>query len=245
MISRNHSNVSKPAFVISQVLYYSSRNQLTFLFYCLLWNKTKKNASHLFIPSITQQTQPFPGEFVESPSARFRPLSILPRKTQKKKHEGTTGESLYPVGGTGWDGIWILSQITQNPLRLAKNTHIVLRTTPTRLWLAIQAANYRGNCWQSYIRGSLSLEIPSFVLVEFRLEFIVNLVQRKTRFWFITVVRGDPVCRKKDCSQYDIGLVFKETSSYSDQDKLKFIENVWKSGELFDFPVSASGMFEF
>ena len=46
------------------------------------------------------------------------------------------------------------------------------------------------------------------------------------------MVRGDPVCRKEDFSQYDIGLVFK------DQDKLKFIENVWKPGELFDFPVS-------
>ena len=52
------------------------------------------------------------------------------------------------------------------------------------------------------------------------------------------MVRGDPVYRKEDCSQYDIGLVFKEISSYSDQDKLKFMENVWKPGELFDFPVS-------
>ena len=47
------------------------------------------------------------------------------------------------------------------------------------------------------------------------------------------MVQGNPVCRKEDCSQYDIGLVFKEISSYSDQDKLKFIENVWKPGELF------------
>ena len=52
------------------------------------------------------------------------------------------------------------------------------------------------------------------------------------------MVRGDPVCRKEDCSQYDVGLVFKEISSYSDQDKLKFIENVWKPGEQFDFPAS-------
>ena len=53
-------------------------------------------------------------------------------------------------------------------------------------------------------------------------------------------LRGDPVCRKEDRSQYDIGLVFTEISSYSDQDKLKFIENVWKPVdlELFDFPVS-------
>ena len=47
------------------------------------------------------------------------------------------------------------------------------------------------------------------------------------------MVRGDPVCRKEDCSQYDIGLVFKEISSYSDEDKLKFIEDVWKPGEHF------------
>ena len=52
------------------------------------------------------------------------------------------------------------------------------------LWLVIQAANYRGNYWQSYIKGSLSLEVPSFVLVEFWLEFIVNLPRRKTRFRF-------------------------------------------------------------
>ncbi|EDO26151.1 predicted protein [Nematostella vectensis] len=47
-----------------------------------------------------------------------------------------------------------------------------------------------------------------------------------------------PVCRKEDCSPYDIGLVFDKIASYSPQDKLKFIENVWKPGELFDFPVS-------
>ena len=48
VISRNHSNVSKPAFIISQVLYCSSRNHLSFLFYCLLWNKTNKNISLIF-----------------------------------------------------------------------------------------------------------------------------------------------------------------------------------------------------
>ena len=49
------------------------------------------------------------------------------------------------------------------------------------------------------------------------------------------MVRGNPaVCRKADCSQYDVGLVFKKISSYLDQDKLKFIDNdVWKPSELF------------
>ena len=31
-------------------------------------------------------------------------------------------------------------------------------------------------------KGKPLLEVPSFVLVEFRLEFIVNLLRRKTRF---------------------------------------------------------------
>ncbi|KAK2568976.1 hypothetical protein P5673_007089 [Acropora cervicornis] len=44
------------------------------------------------------------------------------------------------------------------------------------------------------------------------------------------MVRGDPVFLKENCSQYDIGLVFKEISSYSDQDKLKFTENAFETG---------------
>ena len=52
------------------------------------------------------------------------------------------------------------------------------------------------------------------------------------------MVRGNPVCRKEDCSQYDVGLVFKDISSYSDQDRLRFKENVWKLGELHVFPAS-------
>ena len=52
------------------------------------------------------------------------------------------------------------------------------------------------------------------------------------------MARDDPVFRKEDCSLYDVGLVFKEIGSYSDQDKFRFIENMWKPGELFDFPAS-------
>ena len=43
------------------------------------------------------------------------------------------------------------------------------------------------------------------------------------------MVRGDPISRKEDCLQYDVGLVLKEIGSYSDQDKFKFIENVLMS----------------
>ena len=74
---------------------------------------------------------------------------------------------------------WIFSQITQNPLWLVRITSIVLRTTQTRLWLAIQVINYRANYWQSYIKRSLSLKV-SFVLVEF-----VNLRQNDRSFWSI------------------------------------------------------------
>lgn len=51
--------------------------------------------------------------------------------------------------------------------------------------------------------------------------------------------RGDPICRKEDCSPYDIGLVFGKISSFSGQEKFQFIKNVWKPTEIFDFPESA------
>ena len=50
------------------------------------------------------------------------------------------------------------------------------------------------------------------------------------------MVRGDPVCRKEDFSQYDIGLFFKEISSYSNQHKLKFIENALAYSKYLDGP---------
>ena len=197
------------------------------MFNCLLWNKTKKKPSHLVIPSITQQSQPFPSEFASLRSRVF----VLCRyfREQHEKNSLARPKKVY-THWVGLDGIWILSQITQNPFQLARNTNIVLRTTLSRLWLAMQAANYRGNYWQSYIKGSLSLEVSSFVLVEFRLEFIVNLPRRKTRFWFIN--HGS---RRSSLSEgglfsarYWLGLLFKQISSYSDQDKVKFVENVWK-----------------
>ena len=52
------------------------------------------------------------------------------------------------------------------------------------------------------------------------------------------MVRGDPVLPKENCSQYDIGLVFKEISSYSDQDKLKFTENAFETGLPVSYLIS-------
>ena len=101
MISRNRSNVSKPAFVISQVLYCSAINQLSFLFHYLLWNKTKNKASHLFIPSITAANPALP-ERIGRVSVLAYSSFVDTSENNAKKFVGTTGESLYPVGGTGW-----------------------------------------------------------------------------------------------------------------------------------------------
>ena len=56
----------------------------------------------------------------ESPFACIRPLSILPRTTLKNS---LARPEKVCTQWVGLDGIWILSQITQNPLRLARNTH--------------------------------------------------------------------------------------------------------------------------
>ena len=207
-------------------------------------NKEKSIASRYFIDHTANPALP---ERIRRVSFRacIRPFSILPRTSWKNSL--ARPEKVY-TQWVGLDGIWILSQITQNPFQLARNTNIVLRTTLSRLWLAMQAANYRGNYWQSYIKGSLSLEVSSFVLVEFRLEFIVNLPRRKTRFWFIN--HGS---RRSSLSEgglfsvrYQLGLLFKQISSYSDQDKLKFAENVWKRLTRWAIWLpSVSGMFEF
>jgi len=47
--------------------------------------------------------------------------------------------------------------------------------------------------------------------------------------------RGEPICQKEDSSPYDIGLVFKNMISLSGQAKSRFLENVWKPNELFEF----------
>ena len=46
---------------------------------------------------------------------------------------------------------------------------------------------------------------------------------------------GEPICQKENCSPYDIGLVFKNRISLAGQEKFRFLENVWKPTELFEF----------
>ena len=48
--------------------------------------------------------------------------------------------------------------------------------------------------------------------------------------------RGNPVCRKEDCSPYDIGTVYKDIARFSNEEKFRFIQNVWKPDRLFNFP---------
>ena len=48
--------------------------------------------------------------------------------------------------------------------------------------------------------------------------------------------RGQPVCRKEDCSLFDIGLVYATIGRFSPAEKLCYIQNVWKPDLLFLFP---------
>ena len=93
MISRNHSNVSKPAFVTPQVLYCKSRNQLFLvLFFIMKLKNRKKRPVSLF-----RQSHSTPGPFrANSTSVRF--LSILPRTM--RKNSWARPEKVYPGG---WD----------------------------------------------------------------------------------------------------------------------------------------------
>ena len=48
-----------------------------------------------------------------------------------------------------------------------------------------------------------------------------------------SLARGNPICRKEDCSRFDLGLVYKEISRYSDlAEKFELIQNVWKPDRI-------------
>ena len=40
--------------------------------------------------------------------------------------------------------------------------------------------------------------------------------------------RGNPTCRKEDCSPFDFAVVFEELGRASDQRKFDIIQNVWR-----------------
>ena len=50
--------------------------------------------------------------------------------------------------------------------------------------------------------------------------------------------RGQPIFAKEDCSPLDIGVVLNDVKTFSDAEKLHFIENVWtpRNDLLFEFP---------
>ena len=50
--------------------------------------------------------------------------------------------------------------------------------------------------------------------------------------------RGQPVCRKEDCSPFDIGTVFTTIGRFTNAAKFRFIENLWKPEALHDFLTS-------
>ena len=42
------------------------------------------------------------------------------------------------------------------------------------------------------------------------------------------ISRGDPTCRKEDCSSFDLGVLFTDLKEFSNQIKCDVITNVWK-----------------
>ena len=48
----------------------------------------------------------------------------------------------------------------------------------------------------------------------------------------------EAVCRKEDCSLFDIGTVYRVIASFTNAEKVRFIESVWKPDLLFEFPAS-------
>ena len=47
-----------------------------------------------------------------------------------------------------------------------------------------------------------------------------------------------PVRQKVDCSPSNIGSVYRVIASFTDAQKFRFIESVWKPDLLFEFPAS-------
>ena len=51
------------------------------------------------------------------------------------------------------------------------------------------------------------------------------------------LTRGNPISRKEDWSRFDLGLVYKEISRYSDlAEEFEFIQSVWKPDPSFKLP---------
>jgi len=55
------------------------------------------------------------------------------------------------------------------------------------------------------------------------------------------ITRGDPTCRKEDCSPFDLGVLFTDLKEFSNQRKYDVITNVWKPDGDFIFPQSKEG----
>ena len=54
----------------------------------------------------------------------------------------------------------------------------------------------------------------------------------------LSVPRGEPVVPKEDCSPFDNGLAYAKIARFSDAEKFRFIQNLWKPDAVFEFPKS-------
>ena len=48
----------------------------------------------------------------------------------------------------------------------------------------------------------------------------------------------ESVCRKEDCSPLDIGTMYRVIVSFTDAEKFRYIESIWKPDLLFEFTAS-------
>ena len=97
MICRNHSNFFQTLFLSSLLQFTNS-----IILYYKIKQRRNYSVDHTANPAL------LPSELDESPFARFRPLSILPRTTPKK-FEGTTGQSFYLESGN-----WMYTDLFTN-----------------------------------------------------------------------------------------------------------------------------------
>ena len=154
----------------------SLKNQLSFFFYCLIENKTKKKASYLVILLIKQQIQPFPCEFDGSPFARFRPLSILP--DQREKIRRYDWKNLYAVDGTG--GYMDLFTKHSKPSPIGQKHSHCLANYSNSVVIGYPGRKLPCKLATIVYKGKRLPESPSFVHVPTRVHG--NLQRRKTGF---------------------------------------------------------------
>jgi len=176
VICRNHSNVSKPAFVISQVLYCSSRNQLSFLFvvYYVIKQRKKRGISLLR----RKHCKPSPSR-ANSTSLRSRAFVLC--RYFREQGEKIRRHDRRKFVRSGWDSV-----VYGSLYKSLKTLFDWPETLPLSCELLKLGCDWLSRR-QTTVETTDNREASprkSLRLFLFRLEFIVNLLRRKTGLWF-------------------------------------------------------------